>query len=44
MFALQEKSRDHVIGGCGVVLREKRYNFRHYSILLNLGKILESVK
>ena len=34
----------HVIGGCEIVLREKRYNFRHDSILLNLGKILESVK
>ena len=34
----------HVIGGCEIALREKRYNFRHDSILLNLGKILESVK
>ena len=33
-----------VIGGCEIALREKRYNFRHDSILLNLGKILESVK
>ena len=34
----------HVIGGCKIALREKRYNFRHNSKLLNLGKILEPVK
>ena len=40
----KNQTLDHVIGGCEIALREKRYNFCHYSILLNLGKILESVK
>ena len=34
----------HVVTGCEISLQEKCYNFRHDSILLNLGKILESVK
>ena len=33
-----------MIGGYEIALREKRYNFFHDSILLNLSKILESAK
>ena len=29
-----------MIGGCSVVLAEKRYNWRHDSILLNITKFL----
>ena len=34
----------HVVAGCKTSLREKSYNYRHNSILLNLGRILESIK
>ena len=34
----------HVVAGCETSLREKRYNYRHDSVLLNLGRIFESVK
>ena len=34
----------YVLAGCETSLREKRYNYRHASILLNLGRILESIK
>ena len=34
----------HVVAGCETSLREKSYNYRHNSILLNLGRILESIK
>ena len=34
----------HVVAGCETLLREKRYKYRHDSILLNLARILESVK
>ena len=34
----------HVVAGCETSLREKRYNCRRDSILLNLGRILESIK
>ena len=34
----------HVVAGCESSLREKRYNYRHDSILLNLGRTLESIK
>ena len=34
----------HVVTGCGTLLREKSYNYRHDYMLLNLGRILESVK
>ena len=34
----------HVVAGCETSLREKRYNYCHDSILLNLGRILESIK
>ena len=34
----------HVVAGCETSLREKRYKYRHDSILLNLGRTLESVK
>ena len=34
----------HVIGGCEVSLREKRYNWRHDSILLHMANILSKVK
>ena len=33
-----------MVAGCETSLREKRYNHRHDSILLNLGRILESIK
>ena len=33
-----------VIAGCETSLREKRYNYRRNSTLLNLGKILEFIK
>ena len=34
----------HMVAGWETSLREKCYNYRHDSILLNLGKILESIK
>ena len=34
----------HVVAGCETSLKEKRYNYPHDSILLNLGRILESIK
>ena len=33
-----------VVAGCETSLREKPYNYRHDSILLNLVRILESIK
>ena len=33
-----------MVAGCETSLREKSYNCRHNSILLNLGRILESIK
>ena len=33
-----------VVAGCETSLREKPYNYRHDSILLNLGRTLESIK
>ena len=33
----------HMIARCETSLREKRYNCRHDSILLNLGRRLESI-
>lgn len=32
----------HVMGGCKVHLKEKRYNYRHDSILLNITKVLDT--
>ena len=34
----------HVVAGCEISLREKRYNYCHDSVLLNLGRIFGSVK
>ena len=34
----------HVVAGCEILLREKRYNYRHDFILLNVGRILEFTK
>ena len=34
----------HMVAGWETSLREKCYNYRHDSILLNLGRILESIK
>ena len=34
----------HVVAGCETSQRENRYNYRHNSRLLNLGRILESIK
>ena len=33
----------HVVGGCATHLNERRYKFRHNSVLLNLVKSIESV-
>ena len=33
-----------MVAGCETSLREKPYNYRHDSILLNLGRTLESIK
>ena len=33
-----------VVTGCGTLLREKSYNYCHDSMLLDLRRILESVK
>ena len=33
-----------MVAGCETSLREKRCNHRHDSILLNLGRILDSIK
>ena len=40
----ENQTLGHVVVGCETSLREKRYNFRHDSVLLNLGRILESTK
>ena len=32
----------HVMGGCKVHLKEKRYNYRHDSVLLNVIKVLDT--
>ena len=34
----------YVVAECETSLREKRYDYCHDSILLNLGRILESIK
>ena len=34
----------HRVDGCETSLREKCYNYYHHSILLNLGRTLESIK
>ena len=34
----------HVVAGCETSLREKHYKYRYYSILVNLSRILESIK
>ena len=34
----------HVVAGCETSLKEKHYKYRHDSILVNLGRILESIK
>ena len=39
-FCTNNQTLGHVIGGCSVALVEKRYNWRHDSILLNIAKIL----
>jgi len=36
----ERQTLGHVIGGCQVALHEKRYNWRHDSILLNIAKVL----
>ena len=33
-----------MVAGCETLLKEKRYNYHHDSILLNLLRILESIK
>ena len=38
----EDQTLGHVIGGCNVALEEKRYNWRHDSILLNIYKIVNS--
>ena len=39
-FCTNNQTLGHVIGGCSVALVEKRYNWRHDSILLNIAKFL----
>ena len=34
----------HVVAECETSWREKRYNYRHDSLLLKLGRMLESIK
>ena len=40
----KNQTLDHVVAGCETSLREKCFNYCHDSILLNLGRILESIK
>ena len=40
----KNQTLNHVVGGCEALLREKRYNYCRDFILLNLGRILESIK
>ena len=40
LFCHENQTLGHVIGGCKVALHEKRYNWRHDSILLNIAKVL----
>ena len=39
----KNQSLGHVVAGCETSLREKPFNYRHDSIPLNLGRILESI-
>ena len=34
---------DHAVAGCETSLEERRYNYCHYAILLNLVRILEFI-
>ena len=34
----------HVVAGCSVHLNEKRYNYRHDSVLLNIVKPIKAQK
>ena len=40
----KNQTLNHVVGRCEALLREKRYNYCRDFILLNLGRILESIK
>ena len=42
-FCLQPETLNHVIAGCITYLDEKRYNWRHDSVLLFIAKTLSSV-
>ena len=42
IFCDQQETFGHFIGGCETALLESRYNWRHYSILLNIYKTIKS--
>ena len=44
LYCNKNQTLNHVDAGCKTSLREKRCNYRHDSILLKLGRILESVE
>ena len=44
LHSSKNQTLSHVVARCETSLREKCYNYRHYSILLNLVKILEPIK
>ena len=40
LFCSEKQTLGHVIGGCAIALQQKRYNWRHDSVLLNIIKSL----
>ena len=43
-FCQQTQTLDHVVGGCISSLRERRYNWRHDSIIVNMAKFITALK
>lgn len=43
LLCLENQTLGHVIGGCKIALNEKRYNWRHDSILINLANFLSKM-
>ena len=44
IFCTNTQTLGHVVGGCKVALDEKRYNWRHDSVLLNIANCLSKIQ
>ena len=44
MHCNKNQTLGHIHAECETLFTEKRYNYCHDSVLLNLGRILESIK